>query len=66
MQGKARPKPPQSRTASAGANYFGRSTGLADKLIDDMSDEDVKMGRMDRVRAQQKENWSRGLPCGFW
>jgi hypothetical protein len=47
----------ESRTAAAGANYFGRSTGFADKLIDDMSDEDVKNHKMDRVRAQQKENW---------
>ena len=46
-----------ARTASAGANYFGRSTGLADKLIDAISDDDLKTGRMDRVRAQQKENW---------
>ena len=66
MQGKARPKPPQSRTAAAGANYFGRSTGLADKLIAGMDEGDVRNHKMDRVRAQQKENWSRGLPCGFW
>lgn len=47
----------EARTASAGKNYFGRSTGLADKLMDNMSEEDMKMGRMDKVRAQQKENW---------
>ena len=47
----------EARTSSAGKNYFGRSTGLASKLINEMSDEDVKMGRMDCVRAQQKENW---------
>ena len=47
----------QSRTAAAGANYFGRSTGLADKLIDDITEEQRKSGRMDCVRAQQKENW---------
>ena len=47
----------EARTSSAGKNYFGRSTGLANKLINEMSDEDVKMGRMDCVRAQQKENW---------
>lgn len=47
----------ESRTASAGKNYFGRSTGLADQIIENMSEEDVKMGRIDKVRAQQKENW---------
>ena len=47
----------EARTASAGANYFGRSTGLADKLIDDITEDDVRVGRMDKVRAQQKENW---------
>jgi hypothetical protein len=47
----------ESRTASAGANYFGRSTGLADKLKDEITDKDLKTGRMDCVRAQQKENW---------
>jgi len=47
----------EARTASAGKNYFGRSTGLAEKLIDSISEEDVKMGRLDKVRAQQKENW---------
>ena len=47
----------EARTTSAGKNYFGRSTGLADKLINDISEEDRKMGRMDEVRAQQKENW---------
>ena len=29
----------EARTASAGANYFGRSTGYADKLIDDITDD---------------------------
>ena len=47
----------QARTASAGKNYFGRSTGLAEKIIDNMSEEDRKNGRVDAVRAQQKENW---------
>jgi hypothetical protein len=47
----------ESRVAAAGANYFGRSTGLADKIIENMRDEDVKNGRIDAVRAQQKENW---------
>merc|ERR1719201_2631812 len=47
----------ESRTASAGANYFGRSTGLADKIIDNMSDEDLYNHKVDKVRAQQKENW---------
>jgi len=46
-----------SRVASAGKNYFGRSTGYADKLIEEISEEDLKNHRMDRVRAQQKENW---------
>ena len=50
-----------ARTKSAGANYFGRSTGLADTIIQDMNsgkyDEMIKNGRIDKVRAQQKENW---------
>lgn len=46
-----------ARTSAAGANYFGRSTGMADKLKDKMTDDDLKTGRMDCVRAQQKENW---------
>jgi hypothetical protein len=46
-----------SRIASAGENYFGRSTGLAEKIIENMSEEDVKAGKVDCVRAQQKENW---------
>lgn len=46
-----------ARTSSAGANYFGRSTGLADKLIDGITEEDKRTGKMDCVRAQQKENW---------
>lgn len=46
-----------SRTSSAGANYFGRSTGLAEKLIDGITDDDRRTGRLDCVRAQQKENW---------
>lgn len=47
-----------SRTASAGANYFGRSTGLAEKLINEgFTEDDLKYKRMDKVRAQQKENW---------
>jgi hypothetical protein len=55
----ARPKgATEARTASAGKNYFGRSTGLADELIQKgFSGYDVKNKRMDRVRAQQKENW---------
>ena len=47
----------EARVSSAGANYFGRSTGLADKLIDDMTEDQEKSKRMDSVRAQQKENW---------
>ena len=47
-----------SRTSSAGANYFGRSTGIAEKLINEgFAEADVKDHRMDCVRAQQKENW---------
>lgn len=46
-----------ARTAAAGKNYFGRSTGLADKLVEQITDDDLKTGRMDKVRAQQKENW---------
>jgi len=47
----------ESRTASAGKNYFGRSTGYADKKISEMTDEQVYKGQMDCVRAQQLENW---------
>jgi len=47
----------ESRTASAGANYFGRSTGLAEKIVGGMTDADLKAGKIDCVRAQQKENW---------
>jgi hypothetical protein len=46
-----------SRISSAGANYFGRSTGLAEKIMENVSEEDLKEGKMDCVRAQQKENW---------
>lgn len=46
-----------SRVASAGENYFGRSTGLADKILEEASEEDIKLGKIDAVRAQQKENW---------
>lgn len=47
-----------ARTSSAGANYFGRSTGLAEKLINEgFTESDLKNKRMDKVRAQQKENW---------
>jgi len=46
-----------ARTAAAGKNYFGRSTGIAEKLINGITEDDVKTGRMDCVRAQQKENW---------
>ena len=50
----------ESRVASAGKNYFGRSTGYADQLINDRlgpTGETDKMHRFDKVRAQQKENW---------
>ena len=46
-----------ARTSSAGANYFGRSTGIAEKLIGEITDDQIKNNRMDKVRAQQKENW---------
>lgn len=46
-----------ARIASAGKNYFGRSTGYAERLIDQISEEDIKYQKMDKVRAQQKENW---------
>lgn len=47
----------ESRTASAGKNYFGRTTGYAEKKIAEMTDEQVYKGQMDCVRAQQLENW---------
>ena len=31
-----------ARTSSAGKNYFGRSTGLADKLISEITEKDLK------------------------
>uniref|UniRef100_A0A7S3S7A6 MSP domain-containing protein n=1 Tax=Emiliania huxleyi TaxID=2903 RepID=A0A7S3S7A6_EMIHU len=46
-----------ARTASAGKNYFGRSTGYADKKIEEITEDDLKTGRLDCVRAQQLENW---------
>ena len=55
--GESRKSGADARTAAAGANYFGRSTGLADKLIDKITEDDLRTGRMDCVRAQQKENW---------
>uniref|UniRef100_A0A7S2DWS5 MSP domain-containing protein n=1 Tax=Haptolina brevifila TaxID=156173 RepID=A0A7S2DWS5_9EUKA len=47
----------EARVSSAGANYFGRSKGIAEKLIEDITEDQVKNKRMDKVRAQQKENW---------
>ena len=50
----------ESRVASAGKNYFGRSTGYADQLINDRlgpTGETDRNHRFDKVRAQQKENW---------
>jgi hypothetical protein len=47
----------EARTASAGKNYFGRSTGYADKLMETFTEEDLRSGKVDSVRAQQKENW---------
>jgi len=46
-----------ARVASAGANYFGRSTGLAEEKIAGITEDDRKTGRLDEVRAQQIENW---------
>jgi len=46
-----------AKIASAGKNYFGRSTGYADKKIAEISEEDRRSGKMDCVRAQQLENW---------
>ena len=46
----------EARTTSAGKNYFGRSTGLAEKLIDSITDEDLRTGKLDKVRAQRKDN----------
>eukprot|EP00188_Purpureofilum_apyrenoidigerum_P000214 Plantae.Rhodophyta-Purpureofilum_apyrenoidigerum.ctg10856.p1 GENE.Plantae.Rhodophyta-Purpureofilum_apyrenoidigerum.ctg10856~~Plantae.Rhodophyta-Purpureofilum_apyrenoidigerum.ctg10856.p1 ORF type:complete len:343 (-),score=53.23 Plantae.Rhodophyta-Purpureofilum_apyrenoidigerum.ctg10856:139-1167(-) len=46
-----------SRLASAGKNYFGRSTGYADEKIKQITEEDRKKHRLDEVRAQQLENW---------
>lgn len=34
-----------ARTASAGKNYFGRSTGYADKKIEEITEDDLKTGR---------------------
>mmetsp|Transcript_4457 Transcript_4457/g.8143 ORF Transcript_4457/g.8143 Transcript_4457/m.8143 type:complete len:344 (+) Transcript_4457:292-1323(+) len=47
----------EARTASAGANYFGRSTGYADELIAEITEEEKMKHKMDSVRAQQLENW---------
>lgn len=46
-----------SRVASAGKNYFGRSTGYAEQKIAEITQKDVESGKMDCVRAQQLENW---------
>eukprot|EP00967_Tisochrysis_lutea_P000989 scaffold1287_cov32-Tisochrysis_lutea.AAC.1 len=46
-----------ARIASAGKNYFGRSTGYAQELISKITEEDRRTGKMDEVRAQQMENW---------
>eukprot|EP00186_Timspurckia_oligopyrenoides_P000794 CAMPEP_0182443982 /NCGR_PEP_ID=MMETSP1172-20130603/2576_1 /TAXON_ID=708627 /ORGANISM="Timspurckia oligopyrenoides, Strain CCMP3278" /LENGTH=360 /DNA_ID=CAMNT_0024639427 /DNA_START=102 /DNA_END=1184 /DNA_ORIENTATION=- len=46
-----------ARIASAGANYFGRSTGYAEEKIKQITEEDRKKNRLDEVRAQQLENW---------
>jgi len=59
-----------SKIASAGKNYFGRSTGYADKKLDELAEEQEKLQAsgqsakadlarhtMDCVRAQQMENW---------
>jgi len=46
-----------SKIASAGKNYFGRSTGYADTKIAQITEVDRKNHKMDNVRAQQLENW---------
>lgn len=46
-----------AKIASAGKNYFGRSTGYAAKKIAEITDEQLYSGQMDCVRAQQLENW---------
>lgn len=47
-----------ARTAKAGANYFGRSTGYAEKYLEQFSEDDIKSGKVDSVRAVQMENWA--------
>lgn len=59
-----------AKIASAGKNYFGRSTGYADKKLDEIEEKqealkasgqgakaDLARHQMDCVRAQQLENW---------
>jgi hypothetical protein len=46
-----------AKIASAGKNYFGRSTGYAAKKIAEITEKDIASGKMDCVRAQQLENW---------
>jgi hypothetical protein len=46
-----------AKLASSGENYWGRSTGMAEKLIAKITEDDIFHHRMDAVRAQQKENW---------
>lgn len=47
----------ESRVASAGKNYFGRSTGYAEEKMKEVTDESIRSGKLDEVRAQQLENW---------
>mmetsp|Transcript_32437 Transcript_32437/g.62457 ORF Transcript_32437/g.62457 Transcript_32437/m.62457 type:complete len:342 (-) Transcript_32437:370-1395(-) len=46
-----------SKIASAGANYFGRSTGYAEEKMQQITEETLRSGKLDAVRAQQFENW---------
>jgi hypothetical protein len=46
-----------ARVASAGKNYFGRSTGYSDEKMKEVTEESIKSGKLDAVRAQQFENW---------
>lgn len=47
----------EARTVSARGNYFGRTTGYAEKFMDKYTEKDFRDHRVDSVRAQQMENW---------
>uniref|UniRef100_A0A7S0Q865 Uncharacterized protein n=1 Tax=Coccolithus braarudii TaxID=221442 RepID=A0A7S0Q865_9EUKA len=46
-----------ARAASAGGNYFGRDTGYANEKLKQVTEESIRSGKLDAVRAQQFENW---------